>query len=351
VQNSIINVSIQLGKSQAKQIQEFVYLGEDLSAEPILNLEFGIGNQRIKNLDTLEVYPSILFLRVLEMASFDGNIINFNPIISEYVNVSKTKTKENFTRVLAASPLDYNHNMDLIHYQLYCQDSMFLDRLSAYSSYLEKLISLNKQIIPEEFTQYVPLDFIGCNEAAIPNVNIKGCIWGQNSVCFSCDMNYKFIDYGCQTCQINLKNLNVNDHYTEKCITKSSAPIPIINVNTLNIKSSLDNEIYFLDAANKTDLNEFKALLLNENMDYIKKRVVNQYSKIFSNLKISAKTYKIDFSSIISDTNKFPLPIQIMQVSVFINENSTREIVWKKLSFDHNHYPYVVFTLRKLFSN
>ena len=73
-----MSISIQLGTKDTKRFTHKIDLQEDFSKFPTINIFFGIGQMQEQNTEFFPVQSPNLFLRILELASFDGNIIDFD---------------------------------------------------------------------------------------------------------------------------------------------------------------------------------------------------------------------------------------------------------------------------------
>lgn len=335
-----MSISIQFGRKASNFFTHKLYLEQDLTNGNNLNVSFGIGESQDN-----EIIPSgstNLFLRILEFASFDGNIINFN--IDETILKQKrilTHSSEN-KRILSSSQ-DYTNNMTLIHYQLYCGDEMFLDRLHIYRDYLDDLVSRNSWIRPGEFNSYIPLDFIGCQTNSFQS-SLTGCLWGGVHGCFVCDYDFFLYDFKCFTCQQDL-SVTVYNHnqYLEQCTLQTVKSVDTKDTDSLDLSSDLDYDLYFLSKTTLGSQKYFEDLILKQDIPFVTNNVTQEYPSGLSNVKSSAITFVIDFSSTILNSSDFPLDVQILQTKVFMNSNLKVTVISKNIIIERNEYPYILF--------
>jgi hypothetical protein len=224
---------------------------------------------------------------------------------------------------------------------------MFLDRLIPYANYLKSKINPQNNIFPSEFKNFVPLDFINCHEKLINN-SIEGCLWGTDNVCFVCDSNYFLKEYNCSRCQSDISSVLIsNNQILDQCNTSANEVVKISNKSDLNTSMILENPVFFIDNTLVSSGENLGKYLLTEKIPYLNSIVDGQYDQSNFELTSNAVTYKLDFSDTSILNSDFPLDMLIMQVTIFLNKDSKKEIIWKHLFPDIIEHPFVIFSTSK----
>ena len=298
-----------------------------------------------QNTEFFSVQSPNLFLRILELASFDGNIIDFDFFMTtksdDFEIIGKKK------RILQASPLVYSHNMHLIHYQLYCEDQFFLNRLRQYTSSLEVEAIENNWIEKEDFVNLAFVDFVGCDSSPSQR-NVQGCLWGRLDVCFVCDSDYYLSDFECEKCQTDLNiNLFYNNQYLDSCTSQPIQSVPYDDVDLLDSSSQIENGLYFVSTDSGSMQTHFVNLLTKYNIQFVTDRIKNTFSTSLKNNKSTVTTYVMDFMETGLNISDFPLDLQIMQASLYMDSDQQLSLAWKNVFAETNTWPFVEFTIRK----
>ena len=338
-----MSISIQLGTKGVRRFTHKTNLQEDLSKFPKMSIFFGIGQMQEQNTEFFPVQSPSLFLRILELASFDGNIIDFD------ITNTKKSVKQilNTKRILSGLPQGYSDNMDLIHYQLYCGDRMFLNRLKQYTSSLEVEAIENNWIEKEDFVNLAFVDFVGCD--SIPSqTNVQGCLWGRLDICFVCDSDYYLSNFECVKCQKDLNiNLFNNNQYLDLCTSQPIQSVPYVNVDLLDSTSQINNGLYFISTDSSYMQTHLVSLLTKYNIQFVTDRIKNTFSSSLKNNKSTVTTYVMDFMETALEISDFPLDLQIMQASLYMDSDQQLSLAWKNVFAETNTWPFVQFTIRK----
>lgn len=77
--DSVLDVSVQVGRVAEHRLGFTIFSSVDLSTEAALEVVSGFGKKRRdQTTDTFKIGPMKLILRILEFASFDGNLLEFD---------------------------------------------------------------------------------------------------------------------------------------------------------------------------------------------------------------------------------------------------------------------------------
>ena len=283
------------------------------------------------------------FIRVLELVAFDGNIIDFHEsIVEESVN-----SKFGSIDSIITDPSDYSHNMKLLEYKLFCENSYVFNRTLDYEEYLESVAIDKGYLFADDYQRYRPLDFMFCNEK--DNTTLApDCVWGVNSICFVCNPESNLINFRCKKCNSeNSTILQNNDKYFDECTSQNVSPLTLVNVYELGLLSLIDKNIYFMDTSNELIGDIFYDILFHLGNTFVNSILTEKYSMSILSKKTQVITFKLDFKGIPETAIDFPLHIRVLHVVVFLNAKNQREITVRNILVNNNSYPIVTFSMPK----
>ena len=346
-----------MGPNSNQRLTFTVKTDADLTSETQMKVDFGIGSDdKSQNSDLLKMKFSPLFLRILEFAGFEGNLIEFS-FDSQSTSNSTTSLNSTMTSFSSFDPsgtnpiplslketdIFYQHNMDVFWYQLYCQDAIFLDRLGFFSNNLLHKLIFDKHINELEDDHSIVLDFVSCNEMQDRSLD-PNCLWGIGGICFVCNSISFLYQSECRLC-INPDNFDIllNDQFFEICPQNSHHVALMHNTSELLPASKFDSGIFFINSWSDTLLSSFIDLIQNQSLFFFS-LLVNNLSENYKDMQFEIFTYKLNFADSSLQTYDFPLNILASLVILYRDNDDNIQIESKSVQISHNKYPFVKFT-------
>ena len=236
--------------------------------------------------------------------------------------------------------------MRLIHYQLFCGEQFFLNRLAYYSKMMVTSLLMGLTLENVDNGGGLLVDFVSCHEMTNESTD-PHCLWGVDGFCLVCDSQSVLESNVCKLC-FSLTNNKIDsmDAYLETCEKLPQTQFSVSDTLSLVGTSSISSEVYFVDSADKMQKNAFSKLVLDES-EFIDQRLSAPLSSDLSKMSYEVKNYKLDFADSAFTSKDFPLPITVSLVVFFRDENGQIQLESKRLVPTGNSFPYVKFTTGK----
>ena len=342
-----------MSKIRHRTLSLTVDTGVDLTSEPAMTVSFGIGNRPDPEApeDSLKVGPTDIFLRVLELLSFEGNFFDYSfekdvPLDDSAVDLFPGITPKK--RMLASFLYEPQFKMDILHYQLHCGNEFFLDRLGLLTEMLEARIKAGEQMYDFEHNFDLTVDFISCLRVA-PRNSDPACLWGSESTCFFCDSQSFWDDERgrCSRCITSDRSKMLsNDRYFGSCNLENADPVYYGSWQSLKLDSEIAAELYFIDSS---AAGVFADLLVGST--FVSNFVNEKFLSNLGSVEYSSISYRIDFSNSKLTASQFPLNVSASLIVLFRNQQNRIDLASRSLFVSFNSFPIVKFTLRRQLPN
>ena len=388
-------------KSTSRRYRKSFKIDSIDASTPYFTFLFGLGNKIKKTAPygPIEFVQHYFYLRILELLSFDGNILeideNFiiltsmalkvNPTIEDRKTsnhpegVSESDQFDSNFRILSdekemqssnsffefqrssfnfqnrilvggSSPIPYQHNMEFEFYQLFCLHAKPLSRIHVIASEISTIEQSLNLLENLNIESMILLDFVNCNPIQTPS--ITGCTWQFDLTCFQCEANFILAaDYkSCVQClnkAISGTQSNLFKPFFKECMFLSFLPALIFDLPLAQNPVELNFfEIDSFLAMNGTDLTLINDFYSSMDMTGLDNLISETQSKYTFDNSFSVKTYLVKFIN--SNIINFPLKVQIVHLSVFLVKGVVKyeSIPVQILS---NIYPFIQFSVGKFF--
>lgn len=313
-----------------------------------VKFNFGIGSPFSDiPTNTIQEYINKIVIRLLELSSFDGNIVTF-----DFPTLRILQTANSFfnhkRRILPMqSGFSIDYNMINIFYLLDCDVNSFTERLYLKSDFVE-----GSAVTTDSFI----LDYYRCN-SKIRNMHYGLINSTTSGLYLSCADETMITNNDCDNC-FEYFGTNSNHDIIGIYIIQTNSCFEIYFPD-LTPKSLIDFGEYINLDYNSEFTENFRTIYLIDDLTQINQfseqlyRIKNYFflkfaPKInFLNAKFYSRTYILKFPNNnvnINFESYFPIEIEAKFVIMYKNDNKI-QIESKKMNLIRNKYPFVIFQI------